>query len=85
MLSFESQLRPIDRYAIRFLELWDPIIDKTSMESEVRYEESEWELDRIEKLKEDMEAEIDDDEEPFVYESKNFLLFHISFSSVILN
>ncbi|PSS13807.1 Protein PHOTOPERIOD-INDEPENDENT EARLY FLOWERING like [Actinidia chinensis var. chinensis] len=68
ILSFESQLRPIDRYAIRFLELWDPIIDKTTMESEVRFEESEWELDRIEKLKEDMEAEIDDDEEPFVYE-----------------
>ncbi|XP_058207569.1 protein PHOTOPERIOD-INDEPENDENT EARLY FLOWERING 1 isoform X1 [Rhododendron vialii] len=68
MLSFESQLRPIDCYAIRYLELWDPIIDKTSKESEVRFEESEWELDRIEKLKEDMEAEIDDDEEPFVYE-----------------
>ncbi|XP_052172511.1 protein PHOTOPERIOD-INDEPENDENT EARLY FLOWERING 1 isoform X2 [Diospyros lotus] len=68
ILSFENQLRPIDRYAIRFLEVWDPIIDKTEMESEVRFEETEWELDRIEKLKEDMEAEIDDDEEPFVYE-----------------
>ncbi|XP_028053256.1 protein PHOTOPERIOD-INDEPENDENT EARLY FLOWERING 1 isoform X1 [Camellia sinensis] len=66
--SFENQLRPIDRYAIRFLELWDPIIDKTTMESEVRFEETEWELDRIEKLKEDMEAENDDDEEPLVYE-----------------
>lgn len=70
ILSFENQLRPIDRYAIRFLELWDPIIDKAAMESQVRFEETEWELDRIEKLKEDMEAEIDDDEEPFVYESK---------------
>lgn len=68
ILSFENQLRPIDRYAIRFLELWDPIIDKAAMESQVRFEETEWELDRIEKLKEDMEAEIDDDEEPFVYE-----------------
>ncbi|KAL6971215.1 Pharynx and intestine in excess protein 1 [Sarracenia purpurea var. burkii] len=68
ILSFESQLRPIDRYAIRFLQLWDPIIDKTAVESEVRFEESEWQLDRIEKLKEDMEAEMDDDEEPFVYE-----------------
>jgi hypothetical protein len=27
ILCFENQLRPIDRYAIRFLELWDPIID----------------------------------------------------------
>lgn len=70
ILSFESQLRPIDRYAVRFLELWDPIIDKAAVESQVRFEETEWELDRIEKLKEDMEAEIDDDEEPFVYERK---------------
>ncbi|CAK9140298.1 unnamed protein product [Ilex paraguariensis] len=68
ILSFEDQLRPIDRYAIRFLESWDPIIDKAAMETEVRFEETEWELDRIEKLKEDMEAEIDDDEEPFEYE-----------------
>ncbi|KAA8546716.1 hypothetical protein F0562_003147 [Nyssa sinensis] len=68
ILSFESQLRPIDQYAIRFLELWDPIIDKAATESQIRFEETEWELDHIEKLKEGMEAEIDDDEEPFVYE-----------------
>ncbi|KAK9276401.1 hypothetical protein L1049_005934 [Liquidambar formosana] len=66
--SFENQLRPIDRYAIRFLELWDPIIDKAAMESQIRFEETEWELDHIEKFKEDMEAEIDDDEEPLVYQ-----------------
>ncbi|KAL3533921.1 hypothetical protein ACH5RR_007442 [Cinchona calisaya] len=69
ILSFENQLRPIDRYAIRFMELWDPIIDKTANQSQVQFEEKEWELDHIEKLKEDMEADIDDDEEPFVYES----------------
>ncbi|KZV44967.1 protein PHOTOPERIOD-INDEPENDENT EARLY FLOWERING 1, partial [Dorcoceras hygrometricum] len=68
ILSFEDQLRPIDRYAVRFLELWDPIIDKAAVESHVQIEETEWELDRIEKLKDDMEAEIDDDEEPLVYE-----------------
>ncbi|KAJ6715417.1 HELICASE SRCAP-RELATED [Salix viminalis] len=34
--SFENQLRPIDRYAVRFLELWDPIIDKAALESQVR-------------------------------------------------
>ncbi|OWM78962.1 hypothetical protein CDL15_Pgr003133 [Punica granatum] len=66
--SFENQLRPIDRYAIRFFELWDPIIDKATLESQIKFEETEWELDRIEKYKEDMEAEIDDDEEPFIYE-----------------
>lgn len=66
--SLENQLRPIDRYAIRFLELWDPLIDKGATESEVKFEEAEWELDRIEKYKEELEAEIDDDEEPLVYE-----------------
>ncbi|KAE8691249.1 Protein PHOTOPERIOD-INDEPENDENT EARLY FLOWERING 1 [Hibiscus syriacus] len=65
--SLENQLRPIDRYAVRFLELWDPIIDKGAMEPELKFED-EWELDRIEKYKEEMEAEIDDDEEPLVYE-----------------
>lgn len=66
--SFENHLRPIDRYAIRFLELWDPIIDKAAVESQVRFEETEWELDRIERYKDEMEAEIDEDEEPLVYE-----------------
>ncbi|KAM6547945.1 hypothetical protein CsatB_019621 [Cannabis sativa] len=66
--SFENHLRPIDRYAIRFLELWDPIIDKATVDTQVGYEETEWELDRIEKYKEEMEAEIDEDEEPLVYE-----------------
>ncbi|CAN0906609.1 Protein PHOTOPERIOD-INDEPENDENT EARLY FLOWERING 1 [Linum grandiflorum] len=67
--SFETHLRPIDRYAIRFLELWDPIVDKAAIDTQDRLEEREWELDRIEKYKEEMEAEIDDDEEPLVYES----------------
>ncbi|KAJ0503173.1 putative DNA helicase chromatin remodeling SNF2 family [Helianthus annuus] len=68
VLSFEKQLRPIDRYAVRFLELWDPIVDYNLVESQERFEQTEWELDRIEKLKEDMEADGDDDEEPLVYE-----------------
>lgn len=68
--SFENQLRPIDRYAMRYLELWDPIIDKRAVESQVRFEETEWELDRLEKYKEELEADMDDDEEPLVYESK---------------
>ncbi|XP_068641321.1 protein PHOTOPERIOD-INDEPENDENT EARLY FLOWERING 1-like [Aristolochia californica] len=66
--AFENQLRPIDRYTMRFLDLWDPIIDKSAIEIQVAYEEEEWELDRIERFKEDMEAEIDEDEEPLVYE-----------------
>uniref|UniRef100_A0A6V7QY61 DNA helicase n=1 Tax=Ananas comosus var. bracteatus TaxID=296719 RepID=A0A6V7QY61_ANACO len=46
----------------------DPIIDKSAMEYQVNVEEEEWELDRIEKFKEDLEAEIDEDQEPLVYE-----------------
>ncbi|XP_020576990.1 protein PHOTOPERIOD-INDEPENDENT EARLY FLOWERING 1 isoform X2 [Phalaenopsis equestris] len=67
--TFENHLQPIDRYAMRFLDLWDPIIDKSSIEYHDSVEEEDWELDRIEKLKEDMEAEIDDDQEPLLYES----------------
>lgn len=73
--SFENQLRPIDRYAIRYLELWDPIIVEAAMENEAGFEEKEWELDHIEKYKEEMEAEIDDGEEPLVYESKCILFY----------
>ncbi|KNA09216.1 hypothetical protein SOVF_155580 [Spinacia oleracea] len=68
VLSFENQLRPIDRYAMHFLEVWDPIINKEAINYQVQFEEREWELERIEKLKEDMEAELDDDDEPLVYE-----------------
>jgi E1A-binding protein p400 len=68
--SFENQLRPIDRYAMRFLELWDPVIDKAAVNYQVNVPEEEWELERIEKLKDDLEAEIDEDQEPLSYESK---------------
>lgn len=71
--SFENHLRPIDRYAIRYLELWDPVVDKATMEHQNSFQERDWELDRIEKLKEDMEAEIDDEEQPLVYESMDLV------------
>jgi len=55
---------------MRFMELWDPVIDKAAINHQVNVEEEEWELDRIEKLKEDLEAEIDEDQEPLSYECK---------------
>lgn len=67
--SLEDHLMPVERYAMQFLDLWDPIIDKAAIESQVRFEEEEWELDRLEKLKEELEAEIDEDNEPLLYES----------------
>ncbi|KAF3788946.1 PHOTOPERIOD-INDEPENDENT EARLY FLOWERING 1 protein [Nymphaea thermarum] len=66
--SFENQLRPIERYAMQFLDLWDPIIDRSSMDSQVSLVETEWDMEKIEKFKEDLEAEADDDDEPLVYE-----------------
>lgn len=80
--SFENQLRPIDRYAMRFLDLWDPITDKSAIEFKDSIEEEEWELDRIEKFKDDLEAEIDEDEEPLFFESEYLLSnIYISLSS----
>lgn len=36
---------------------------------QVAFEEKEWELGQLEKLKEEQEAEIDEDNEPLFYES----------------
>ncbi|CAG7890392.1 unnamed protein product [Brassica rapa] len=46
--SLENQLCIIDRYKIRFLEVWDLIIAEDAMENEARFEEKEWELEHIE-------------------------------------
>ncbi|KAG0580120.1 hypothetical protein KC19_4G148100 [Ceratodon purpureus] len=67
--SFEDQLRPVERYAMRFLELWDPRVDNLAVVAQVAFEEKEWELDQLEKLKEEQEAEIDEDNEPLFYET----------------
>ncbi len=40
-----------------------------SVRAQVAFEEKEWELDQLEKLKEEQEAEIDEDNEPLFYES----------------
>lgn len=68
-VSFDNQLCPAERYAMRFLEMWDPIVDKDAFETQVAFEETEWELDQLERLKQVQEAEIDEDNEPLVYES----------------
>lgn len=43
------------------------------------FEEKEWELDQLQKVKEEQEAEIDEDKEPLFYESMcSACLFAIS-------
>ena len=37
--SFKNQLRPIDRYVMRLLELWDPIINKVTVSYQVNVAE----------------------------------------------
>ncbi|MCO5555305.1 hypothetical protein L7F22_008850 [Adiantum nelumboides] len=68
-VSFDNQLRPAERYAMRFLEVWDPIIDRDALGTQVAFKESEWELDQLERVKLAQEADIDEDNEPLVYES----------------
>ncbi|KAJ7539803.1 hypothetical protein O6H91_11G109200 [Diphasiastrum complanatum] len=70
-MSFEDQLKPIDRYAMRFLEFWDQIIEPFAIESETAVEEKEWELERLERLKEEQEAEMDEDNESMFYETRD--------------
>jgi E1A-binding protein p400 len=33
--SFEDQLQPVERYAMRFLELWDPRVNNLAIEAQV--------------------------------------------------
>jgi hypothetical protein len=75
--SFENQLRPIDRYAMRFLDLWDPIVDRSHVEETAEALEEEWELERIERMKDELEAEIDEDQEPLIYESKCYMILMV--------
>ncbi|CAK9228992.1 unnamed protein product [Sphagnum troendelagicum] len=67
--SFEDQLRPVERFAMRFLELWDPRAENLAVVAQVAFEEKEWELDQLEKLKEEQEAEMDEENEPLSYEN----------------
>ncbi|KAJ7569569.1 hypothetical protein O6H91_01G084300 [Diphasiastrum complanatum] len=70
-VSFEDQLKPIDRYAMRFLEFWDQIVESLAIESEIAVEEKDWELEHLERLKEEQEAEMDEDNESMFYETRD--------------
>ena len=63
--ELESQLRPIDRYAIEFRTSWCPIVDtQKQMEGLQKIEESQkedWELEKLEREKEIMENEAEDE------------------------
>eukprot|EP00899_Mesostigma_viride_P018488 jgi/Mesvir1/26640/Mv24037-RA.1 len=60
--SWERQLRPVERYAMRFLEEVVGVVDTRARQADVTIEEKEWELERLEKLKVEQEAEADEEE-----------------------
>ena len=68
--AIEQQLRPVERYAVRYLEETVRILDDvgTDADAVVDIEEKAWELDQLEKQKAAAEREVDDDEEGLVVE-----------------
>tara|TARA_B110000305_G_scaffold180469_1_gene200095 strand:- start:273 stop:758 length:486 start_codon:yes stop_codon:yes gene_type:complete len=63
--SLSSQLKPVERYAVKYLEETVRILDDagdTAAAAIADFEEKEWELEQIEKQKAAAEAAEDDDE-----------------------
>merc|ERR1719149_284055 len=67
--AIEQQLKPVERYAVRYLEETVRILDDVGIDADavVDIEEKAWELDQLEKQKA-AEREVDDDEEGLVVE-----------------
>ncbi len=61
----QSALRPIEKYAVRFVEFEAPVVDAVALaaQMEATYKVEEFDVDAIEAAEEEREAEIDDDEE----------------------
>jgi hypothetical protein len=58
----------IGRYALRFREVVDPIVDAIEAQREVEqlnFQEQEWEFERLQRLKEEEERRMDEDDEVF--------------------
>ncbi|KAG7668752.1 hypothetical protein Ndes2437B_g07158 [Nannochloris sp. 'desiccata'] len=61
----QSALRPIEKYAVRFVEFEAPAVDADALaaQMEATYKVEEFDVDAIEAAEEEREADIDDDEE----------------------
>jgi len=69
--SFEDELLPIQRYALNFLEVVNPVLDQESIEAmhnEVEFQEQAWELEKLKRLKEEEEERMSEDDEVLFYE-----------------
>mmetsp|Transcript_20122 Transcript_20122/g.68432 ORF Transcript_20122/g.68432 Transcript_20122/m.68432 type:complete len:1613 (-) Transcript_20122:1629-6467(-) len=67
--SLEDALRPVERYALRWLEEVEPVVDRSAVEVQVTYEEREWELEKLQREKAAAEAAASDSEDQLVVES----------------
>jgi hypothetical protein len=70
LFSVPSQLRPVEIYAMRWLEEVEPIVNtrwEVAMMGQ-NIQQEEWELSQIEANKAKQEAEMDDDEDGLVFE-----------------
>eukprot|EP00898_Chlorokybus_atmophyticus_P008693 jgi/Chlat1/8825/Chrsp91S08163 len=63
---FITALTPIEKYALHWVEDVVPVVDSLAAAQEVVYEEREWELQQLEKLKTEQEAELEDEDDELV-------------------
>jgi hypothetical protein len=66
-IDFLRELSPIQKYALRQAELWDPVTSGTSAEPEA-IPQTEWELEMLTRLKDQEEEKMDEDDEVLYYE-----------------
>jgi len=66
--TFESELTPIQRYALKYLEIVNPVADQKKDEEPLEFNENVWELEALQKIKEEEEQRMDEDDEVLFYE-----------------
>jgi len=67
VIDFLRELTPIQKYALRQAELWDPLAAGASAEPEA-IPQTEWELEMLTRLKDQEEDKMDEDDEVLYYE-----------------
>ncbi|KAL6060479.1 Pharynx and intestine in excess protein 1 [Balamuthia mandrillaris] len=69
--SFVEKLLPIQRYAFKYLDEVDPVVDLHELEAlreEAEIKEKEWELDVLERIRQEEEQRMEEDDEMLFYE-----------------
>jgi hypothetical protein len=66
--DWETDLLPIQQYGMDFLMKVFPMVDTRQSVEKLDYQEQVWELDKLQQLKEEEEAKIDEDDDVLYYE-----------------